>query len=410
MPSTTRLHQLVEYALVAALGLGLGILVARRIEPVADQPEAKPSKRESPKRKKVLSRSRNPTLEQLEALGYVESTYDPRSDLSGVIVNEAERTSPGYNFYTSGAGARLIDMEGREVHRWQTRERVAWQHAELLACGDVIAVTPDRRLSRYDRDSKRLWRVKGRFHHDFWIQGDEIVALVRVGRVIEEIHPGIETLEDRVRVLSLDGTTRREFSIVETLLDSPYRFLLPSVGSRKAEGSPRQLDIVHTNHIEVFNGHLPDPLFAEGNLLLSARNINAIFILDGRTREIAWIWGPTNLTFQHQPTLLDNGHILIFDNGIERSRVIEIEPRPGRIVWSYAPPEGFFSEFRGGQQRLPNGNTLITESDKGYVREVTRDGDVVWEFANPVVNAEKEREIIWRMTRVDPQTLDFLED
>jgi hypothetical protein len=101
--------------------------------------------------------------------------------------------------------------------------------------------------------------------------------------------------------------------------------------------------------------------------------------------------------------------MLIFDNGLSRSRVIEIEPRSGRIVWSYAPRSGFFSEYRGSNQRLPNGNTLITESDTGYVLEVTREGRVVWKFANPLVNSEQEREIIWRMTRIDPKSLDFVE-
>ena len=33
-------------------------------------------------------------------------------------------------------------------------------------------------------------------------------------------------------------------------------------------------------------------------------------------------------------------------------------------------------------QRLPNGNTLITEADTGRVFEVTRKGEVVWEFGN----------------------------
>ncbi len=35
------------------------------------------------------------------------------------------------------------------------------------------------------------------------------------------------------------------------------------------------------------------------------------------------------------------------------------------------------------QQRLPNGNTLITESSGGRIFEVTRDGEIVWEFFNP---------------------------
>jgi hypothetical protein len=55
----------------------------------------------------------------------------------------------------------------------------------------------------------------------------------------------------------------------------------------------------------------------------------------------------------------------------------------------------------GGNQRLANGNTLITESDKGHVFEITKEGKVVWEFYNPNIKSEdKERESIYRMTRI----------
>ena len=52
------------------------------------------------------------------------------------------------------------------------------------------------------------------------------------------------------------------------------------------------------------------------------------------------------------------------------------------IVWSYAA-DGFLSRFASGVQRLPNGNTLITEGDPGRLIEVRPDGEVVWEFVNP---------------------------
>ena len=116
------------------------------------------------------------------------------------------------------------------------------------------------------------------------------------------------------------------------------------------------------------------------------RNINAIAILDGSTQQILWIWGPSNLALQHHPTLLDNGNILVFDNGISNSRVLEIEPSTNKIVWRYGPRKDFFSKTRGSNQRLPNGNTLITESDRGYVHEVDKEGTTVWQFANPRID------------------------
>ena len=54
-------------------------------------------------------------------------------------------------------------------------------------------------------------------------------------------------------------------------------------------------------------------------------------------------------------------------------------------MWSY---EGglrhpFYSETCGAAHRLPNGNTLITETDKGRAFEVTESGEIVWEYYSP---------------------------
>jgi hypothetical protein len=57
---------------------------------------------------------------------------------------------------------------------------------------------------------------------------------------------------------------------------------------------------------------------------------------------------------------------------------------------------------------LPNGNTLITESDGGRLFEVTADGQIVWEFVNPVRGGEKAGliAILTWAARIDPRALD----
>ena len=171
------------------------------------------------------------------------------------------------------------------------------------------------------------------------------------------------------------------------------------------------LDILHTNHVESFDGRLAarSHLYNQGNLLISMRNINTVAILDGAAQEILWIWGPTYLTFQHHPTLLDTGNVLVFNNGTETSQVLEVDPLLNKVVWLYEEPGEFFSLSRGSNQRLANGNTLITESNTGYVLEVTPDKEIVWKFANPDVDPRtRRRATIWRMTRFQPSELSFL--
>ena len=65
------------------------------------------------------------------------------------------------------------------------------------------------------------------------------------------------------------------------------------------------------------------------------------------------------------------------------SRVLEINPVTLELVWSYTGPR-FFSTNISGAQRLPNGNTLITEGAPGRLLEVTSDRRIVWEYIYPV--------------------------
>ena len=111
---------------------------------------------------------------------------------------------------------------------------------------------------------------------------------------------------------------------------------------------------------------------------------------------------------QHDPSMLENGNILVFDNGVRtrRSRIVELDPLTREIVWTFEgdPPAEFYSIQMGACQGLANGNVLVTESQKGRAFETTRDHQVVWEFFNPDVvhvRGVQVRGRIPRMMRFD---------
>ncbi len=108
-----------------------------------------------------------------------------------------------------------------------------------------------------------------------------------------------------------------------------------------------------------------------------------------------------------EPGLPGEGNILVFNNGTVRadssnSSIFEITPpldengaytmnadgafHPGDTVWRYEQPGTFFSGFASGEQRMPNGNTLIAEAQSGRIFEVTTEGEIVWQYVNPVTN------------------------
>lgn len=150
--------------------------------------------------------------------------------------------------------------------------------------------------------------------------------------------------------------------------------------------------------------------------MISFRNINLVGIISRETGEFTWRMGAPELAQQHHPTVLPNGNILIFDNGAHRldnvltySRVIEVDPAASEIVWEYRDPTfmNFFSPFISGAQRLPNGNTMITEGNFGRLFEITAEGELVWEYisshftANPFLGEGNSIFRAWRHSADD---------
>jgi outer membrane protein assembly factor BamB len=129
---------------------------------------------------------------------------------------------------------------------------------------------------------------------------------------------------------------------------------------------------------------------ADGSYLISCKNLNLIFILDPK-KGVTWEYQNTEMSGQHDAQMLGNGNILVFANGVyqsdlHHSQVLEIDPSTKEVVWRYVAKDdftSFFSPHMGGAQRLPSGNTLICEGNKGCLFEVTFDGEIVREFVNP---------------------------
>ena len=158
---------------------------------------------------------------------------------------------------------------------------------------------------------------------------------------------------------------------------------------------------------------------ADGNILVSFRNISTVVMIERATGKILWELGGPPLAQQHDPRPLPNGNVLIFDNGTHRrdhpatfSRVIEVDPRTSEIIWEYVDQSlfEFFSPYISGAQRLPNGNTLICEGVHGRIFEVTPAREVVWEYVSPYFFDEPGRpgvnNWVFRAFRYTPEEIE----
>jgi len=346
-----------------------------------------------------LTAEQREEIKRLESIGYLSGSQTA-SGVGGVTIHDRELAGRGYNFYTSGhfPGAILMDMDGSVLHEWRcefldafperedlvSQERTNhWRRAHLYPNGDVLAIFEGSGIIRLDRDSNVLWARDNGAHHDLEVTDDgRIFVLTREAHVVPRVNQRTPVLEDFITILTHDGRELDRISIVQAFWDSDYARALIALNMQ------RHGDITHTNTLEILNGSLADriPAFRRGNLLISFRRLDAIAVLDVEARRISWLMaGPW--IGQHQPTVLPNDHILVFDNGgqTDISRVIEFDPVTQEEVWRYGGDhgDGFYSKSCGSNALLPGGTILITESDAGRAFEVTRDGDIVWEYRNP---------------------------
>jgi hypothetical protein len=333
---------------------------------------------------------------ELEALGYLSGT-NPIPAERGVRVLDRTRIAPGANLYVSGQGpeAHLIDVDGTVLHKWAydwftqwPDERVDpegefpnhWRRAHLFPNGDLLVIWGGHGMALIDARSGFRWGLNTEhIHHDADVDANgDIWTLTRRSKVAPELSDKRPVILDDILVYDRHGTVKRRIEILEAFRKSRFAPLIarwPTTG-----------DVLHTNTISILRGGDPRPEFKDGHLLVSFRRTDTIAVIDPVKEEVVWaLTGQWRA--QHQPVLLDDGNLLIFDNrGLgERSRVLELDPFSQRVTWQYGAGEGeqFYSKILGSVQRLPNGNTLITESDNGRAFEVTRQGERVWEFVVP---------------------------
>jgi len=369
---------------------------------------------------KNLSEEQRERIAQLEAIGYLSGSVEAPA-LAGVTLHDRERAYQGLNFYTSGHApeAVLMDMDGRVLHRWRhdfldiwPDYPKAWLHtgagfwrrAYLYENGDILAIFEGMGIIKLDKDSNLLWASPVRAHHDLEVtpEGD-IYVLTRKASVVPRIDPEKPILEDFISILDADGKEKKRVSLLESLEHSEFR----DFGNTE----PGMMgDLFHTNTLALLDGRIAHelPAFAAGNVLTSLLVPDVIAVVDLEQEKVVWAL-KGSFKKQHDPKILASGHLLLFDNLGQRlrSRVLEFDPaRPDDLVWEYVGSQEhpFFSFNCGTAERLPNGDTLITESDGGRAFEVTPEKEIVWEFYNPHRSGDDQELIatLFEVVRLPP--------
>ncbi len=414
---------------------------------VADASASGSKKRRRKKRRKRRGRGRRGgDLESLGYIGAVEISEQDRGKV-GTTVHDKSRAHQGLSLYNPcawgrkfrrAAGgkvlreARLIDNQGEVLHAWSTdfvpdRKR-GWSIAKLSSDGYLYVVNARSGFAKLDWDSKTMWGLESAYHHDFNFGPDgNVYALMEHGRDV--VHKGqkFAVLDNGIAVITPEGVVKEEIWFYDIFKEMPE--FVEHVDGRLQRKPPKGglahdededeldpetdgrvlfgRDVFHANTVNFATSTI-EGVWNEGDIITSIREMHMVVVLDKKTHEPKWKWGPGDLQKQHDPEQLGNGNLLVFDNGNKRhwSRVLEIDPRrDNEIVWEYKDDD-FYSNIRGLSQRLPNGHTFIVSSQRGRAFEVTPEGETVWEYWSPDVLRKKLR-VPFRMTRLEGEALAF---
>jgi Arylsulfotransferase (ASST) len=323
-------------------------------------------------------------------LGLVPTRQIGRRDHkgAGVTVN-TDRAQPGLTllagFFDGEVGAKLIEADGTIVNHWVIKYTEIWPKRHFLR--DAVPLTdwnvfihgiialPDgsivfnfdtgASLVKMDRCGKVKWKLGDGIHHSVFLAEDG-TFWVPLGNLIAQISP--------------KGKTLRTINPTAMILKNGLEGIFFIRDVKRAVTHPNDVEVLSSKDAPAF------PLFEAGDILYSMRDINLIMVFDPDTEVVKWYQHGPWLR-QHDPDFLPDGTISIFNNrmGYGASNIMTIDPvtRETEIIYE-APPSDprFYTGQRGKHQHLANGNILITATHDGRAFEVTREGEIVWEYIN----------------------------
>ena len=351
---------------------------------------------------------------------------------------------PG-GYLMGGTNERAPHQENAAVTQFDWDGNVVWEF--------------DRAEQVQTEDGETIWAA--RQHHDFQREGNPVGyyapgadPLVTSGRTLILAHKNVTNTDvsdkrledDYIYEVTWDGEIVWEWLASDHIDELGFSEDARNAIYRSVDWDEdrQSADWLHINSASYIG---PNRWYSEGderfhpdNVMISGREANIVAIID-RTGAIVWRMGPDfretgalqelgQISGQHHPHIIPEGlpgagNLLLFDNGgsggygagnsmapngrnvVTRagSRVLEINPVTFEKVWEYSFPSAsrrflFYSTFVSSAQRLPNGNTLITEGAVGRIFEVNAENEIVWEYMNPHFDEDGVPQVVYRAYRV----------
>jgi len=378
-------------------------------------------------------------------------TEDRVYEKGGTRLVRPDEVEPGLTLITSSwewgeseqlePGAKLVDRKGNVIHQWQIDrselfpgptdlqnsdpEKTIFHGTHLLPNGDLLLLLSYIGMVRVDACGEVIWQVKEGNHHSiaraddgsFWTGGTSRERVTDTPMHPDGL-PGIEEpiWMDKVINISSDGDIIRDINIYDVLYKnnmdryiiksfSPYpKNVLEKVGRIKG-------DYLHLNDVEPLSKEVYGQYtnFEKGNLVVSLRHPNLIFVFDPESKKVKW-HSSEEFIHQHDPDFIGDGWIGVLDNSSDLSdrgqmlggsRIVAIQPHSDSVEIRFptSNSDPFYTSTRGKWQKLENGNMLLTESNAGRVVEVNQSGQTVWEWVHKPLGSKVP--VVTKGTRYD---------
>ncbi|WP_233560567.1 aryl-sulfate sulfotransferase [Halobellus sp. Atlit-38R] len=315
----------------------------------------------------------------LAPAGVSALTYDPSTDTSlepGTITSPANGSTvisvQGYTFQGNTnpkKPARLLSVGPRGDLQWTHNDSVggsAWFFdVDPLPNGNLLVSSPragDTVVFELNPETQeRVWQERFNMTdtHDVAYLAEDRIAIANM----REWNASAEVSDDRIVIYN---RSTGEFT---------WEWYFKNHFPESTDGGYND-DWSHVNDV--------DPV-GEDRLLLSPRNFDQALVVDIESKEIVERLGSDDdydvMREQHNPDWLlsENGTptILVADSG--NNRVVEYAKEDGEWVRTWEVGTGSLTWPRDAD-RLPNGNTLVTDTLNHRVMELTPTGEVVWEY------------------------------
>lgn len=270
--------------------------------------------------------------------------------------------------------------------RNEALDRAVFPHGAVLLRDGSLIYTSDggSSIEKQSACGAKLWSLEGNYNHS--------VSIGIGGDTVWSLRAESLALDHFVEIDVASGDIVRSFSTDDVIAANPEIDVLGirQIHANEVWSNPGSIqgewlhDPFHHNDLEPLPASLVDvfPAFAAGDLLVSARTTNLVYVVDPQNAKIKW-WSFGRSIRQHDPDWAADGKIYVYNNRMNRdqSQIISIDPMTYATDVVFEDPS-FYSRIRGKHETLPSGFSRITSPQQGFAFEISTDGETVFQLLN----------------------------